>query len=99
MVEQSVASGAATEARVTELMQFLTAPKPDAVDRALFERLIASQERVAEDSRRARRGSRRARCRGAGAAAVVDTQVLRILEELSAGRQGMVTEIRQGLAS
>ena len=97
-VEQSVARSAATEARVTDLMQLLAAPKPDAVDRALFERLIASQDRVAEilASRDEEAGGidaeTRARLRS------IDTQVLRILEDLSAGRQDMVTEIRQDLA-
>lgn len=97
-VEQSVARSAETEARVVELMQTLAAPKPDAVDRALFERLIASQERVAEilASRDEEAGGldaeTRARLRS------IDTQVLRILEDLSAGRQDMVTEIRQDIA-
>jgi len=97
-VERSVARSAATEARVTELMQLLAAPKPEAVDRALFERLIASQERVGDllASRDEEAGGidaeTRARLRS------IDTQVLRILEDLSAGRQDMVTEIRQDLA-
>ncbi|MFT3973583.1 MAG: biopolymer transporter ExbB [Amaricoccus sp.] len=97
-VEQSVARSAATDARVVELMQLLAAPKPDAVDRALFERLIASQERVAEilGNRDEEAGGldaeTRARLRS------IDTQVLRILEDLSAGRQDMVTEIRQDIA-
>lgn len=97
-VEQSVARSAATEARVVELMQTLAAPKPEAVDRALFERLIAAQERVGDllaardDDAGGLDAETRARLRS------IDTQVLRILEDLSAGRQDMVTEIRQDLA-
>lgn len=97
-VEQGVARSAATEARVVELMQLLAAPKPDAVDRALFERMIAAQDRVADiiASRDEEAGGldaeTRARLRS------IDTQVLRILEDLSAGRQDMVTEIRQDIA-
>jgi hypothetical protein len=97
-VEQSVARSAATEARVVDLMETLAAPKPDAVDRALFERLIASQERVAgilanrDEEAGGLDAETRARLRS------IDTQVLRILEDLSAGRQDMVTEIRQDIA-
>lgn len=97
-VEQSVARGAATDARVEELMRTLAAPKPDAIDREVVERLIASQERVADTlaSRDEEAGGldaeTRARLRS------IDTQVLRILEDLSAGRQDMVTEIRQDIA-
>lgn len=97
-VEQSVTRSAATEARVEELMRTLAAPKPEAVDREAVERLIASQERVAEilASRDEEAGGldaeTRARLRS------IDTQVLRILEDLSAGRQDMVTEIRQDIA-
>lgn len=97
-VEQSVARSAATEARVVELMETLAAPRPDAVDRALFERLIASQERVAgilanrDEEAGGLDAETRARLRS------IDTQVLRILEDLSAGRQDMVTEIRQDIA-
>lgn len=97
-VEQSVARSAETEARVVELMQVLAAPRPDAVDRGVVERLIAAQERVADilSSRDQETGGldaeTRARLRS------IDTQVLRILEDLSAGRQDMVTEIRQDIA-
>ncbi|MBB5222206.1 hypothetical protein HNP73_002142 [Amaricoccus macauensis] len=97
-VEQSVERSAATEARVVELMETLAAPRPDAVDRALFERLIASQERVAgilanrDEEAGGLDAETRARLRS------IDTQVLRILEDLSAGRQDMVTEIRQDIA-
>lgn len=82
-VEQSVARSAATEARVVELMETLAAPRPDAVDRALFERLIASQERVAgilanrDEEAGGLDAETRARLRS------IDTQVLRILEDLS----------------
>lgn len=98
VVEQGVARSAAAEARMAELMQFLTAPKPDTVDRALFERLIASQDRVAgilaarDEEAGGLDAETRARLRS------IDTQVLRILEDLSAGRQDMVTEIRQDIS-
>jgi hypothetical protein len=97
-VEQSLTRSAATEARVVELMQLLAAPKPDAVDRALFERLISAQDRVGDllagrdEEAGGLDAEARARLRS------IDTQVLRILEDLSAGRQDMVSEIRQDIA-
>ena len=104
-VELGVARSAETEARITELMQIIAAPRPEGADRALFERIAATQDRLAASQERiaallaARDGEgggidaeTRARLRS------IDTQVLRILEDLAAGRQDMVTEIRQDLA-
>jgi hypothetical protein len=70
-------------------------------DRALLERIALAQERVA--------GALAARhAEGAGGGGIdaetrarlrsIDTQVLRILDDLSAGRQDLVTEIRQDIA-
>ncbi len=101
VVEQGVARSTETEARVAELMQVLARPRHEGSDNALLERLVASQEHMA--MLLARRGDgdggggaidaeTRARLRS------IDTQVLRILEDLAAGRQDMVTEIRQDIA-
>lgn len=99
VVEQGVARSAETETRMTELMQRLAQPKAESSDRALLERLVASQERVAallaareEEGGGGLDAETRARLRS------IDTQVLRILEDLAAGRQDLVTEIRQDIA-
>lgn len=75
------------------------APRAEGMDRALLERIALSQERVAAALQtRAQEGTggldaeTRARLRS------IDTQVLRILEDLGAGRQDLVTEIRQDIA-
>jgi hypothetical protein len=99
-VEASVSRAAETEARIGELARLLAAPRPDtSVDRALLERIATAQERVARilEARDADGGGgidaeTRARLRS------IDTQVLRILEDLAAGRQDLVTEIRQDIA-
>jgi hypothetical protein len=73
----------------------------EAHDRALLERIALGQDRVvAALAAREQEGSgggidaeTRARLRS------IDTQVLRILEDLSSGRQDLVTEIRQDIAS
>jgi hypothetical protein len=79
----------------------LTAPRAEGQDRALLERIALAQERLvtALGARADRDGGgggidaeTRARLRS------IDTQVLRILEDLAAGRQDMVTEIRQDIA-
>ncbi len=81
--------------------QILAAPRGESQDRALLTRIAEAQERVAADLAAARdqRGGgggmdaeSRARLRS------IDTQVLRILEDLAAGRQDLVTEIRQDIA-
>ena len=80
--------------------QLLAQPRGENLDRALLERLAMAQERVAA-SLAARDddgggggidAETRARLRS------IDTQVLRILEDLSAGRQDLVAEIRQDIA-
>jgi len=98
VVEQGVARAAQTEARLEELARTLAAPEMRAEERAVFERLAVAQERVAdmlaardEDSGRLD-AETRARLRS------IDTQVLRILEDMAAGRQDLVTEMRQDIA-
>jgi hypothetical protein len=103
-VEQGVLRAAETEARIGELAQLLARPPapppppPVPVDNELLERIATAQERVVHllESRDTEAGGldaeTRARLRS------IDTQVLRILEDLAAGRQDIVTEIRQDLA-
>ena len=77
------------------------APRGEGQDRALLERIALAQERVA--------GALAARNTEGGGGAIdaetrarlrsIDTQVLRILDDLSAGRQDLVAEIRQDIAS
>jgi hypothetical protein len=80
------------------MASLLAAPRPDGHDRALLERIALAQERVAaalserDDNGGGIDAETRARLRS------IDTQVLRILEDLSAGRQDLVTEIRQDIA-
>ena len=86
-----------------ERMAALLAAAPRAEtthDRALLERIALGQERMiaALGARDPEGGGgidaeTRARLRS------IDTQVLRILEDLSSGRQDLVTEIRQDIAS
>jgi hypothetical protein len=99
-VEQGVLRAAETEARIAELAQLLSTPPPPPpapVDNALLERIAASQERVAHllETRDTEVGGidaeTRARLRS------IDTQVLRILDDLAAGRQDLVAEIRQDI--
>jgi hypothetical protein len=80
------------------MASLLAAPRPDGHDRALLERIALAQERAAaalaerDDDGGGIDAETRARLRS------IDTQVLRILEDLSAGRQDLVTEIRQDIA-
>jgi hypothetical protein len=99
VVETNATRAAETEARIGELVQLLAAPRaePTAADNALLERIAQAQERVARllESRDTEAGmdaETRARLRS------IDTQVLRILDDLAAGRQDLVTEIRQDIA-
>jgi len=98
VVEQGVARTAQTETRLSELAEVLAAPQPAPVDNALLERIAASQERVAallearDEDGGGMDAETRARLRS------IDTQVLRILEDLAAGRQDLVTEIRHDIA-
>jgi hypothetical protein len=98
-VEANVARAAETDARFEALTELLSRPKAEAgVDSALLMRIAAAQERVAQllEAREGEGGGMdaetRARLRS------IDTQVLRILDDLSAGRQDLVTEIRQDIA-
>jgi hypothetical protein len=74
-------------------------PKVDPISPVLLERIAQAQEHTAaileardEDSGHLD-AETRARLRS------IDTQVVRILEDLAAGRQDLVTEIRQDLSS
>ena len=100
-VEANVARAAETDARLGALAELLARPKPEpapAVDSAILMRIAAAQERVVHllEAREGEGGGidaeTRARLRS------IDTQVLRILDDLSAGRQDLVTEIRQDIA-
>jgi hypothetical protein len=98
-VEKGVLRAAETEARIGELARLLAnPPPPPMLDNALLERIAAAQERVVLllESRDSEAGGldgeTRARLRS------IDTQVLRILEDLAAGRQDLVAEIRQDIA-
>jgi hypothetical protein len=95
VVELGVTRATETEARISELAAALTDPEVRAGDRALLGRIAAAQESVAailagrdEDAGRLD-AETRARLKS------IDTQVLRILEDLAAGRQDIVTEMRQ----
>jgi hypothetical protein len=101
VVEANVARAAETETRIGELVALLAAPKPEPappVDNALLARIAEAQERVATllENRDVEAGGldaeARARLRS------IDIQVLRILDDLAAGRQDLVTEIRQDIA-
>ena len=89
---------AATEERIVELAEALNSTEARAADRGLLERIAVAQENVAEilSNRDEEAGQldveTRSRLRS------IDTQVLRILEDLSAGRQDVVAEIRQELS-
>lgn len=87
------------DGRLSELSRALSEPKADPVSPVLLERIATAQERVAEimESRDEDSGTvdaeTRARLRS------IDTQVVRILEDLAAGRQDLVTEIRQDISA
>ncbi len=85
------------------MASLLAAPRAEARadlhDRALLERIALGQERMIQalgtrdpDGGGGIDAETRARLRS------IDTQVLRILEDLSSGRQDLVTEIRQDIA-
>ncbi|WP_424927071.1 biopolymer transporter ExbB [Amaricoccus tamworthensis] len=99
VVEQNVHRAQATEAQISALVEKLAEPRPDPIQPEMIERIAVAQERVAaileaqdEDAGQLD-AETRARLRS------IDTQVLRILEDLSAGRQDLVTEIRQDIAA
>lgn len=101
MIEQNTARAAETDARIAELAEAMASPEARAADRAVMERIASAQEKVAalltaRDEETGRLDAEtRARLRS------IDTQVLRILEDLSAGRADLVTELRreiEGLA-
>jgi hypothetical protein len=96
-MQQSMARAEETDARLVALAEAIANPPPPAFDGAVLDRIAAAQERVAAllESRDEETGrldaETRARLRS------LDTQVLRILEDLAAGRQDLVTEIRQDI--
>ena len=99
-VEASVGRAAETEARIGELARLLAAPRPEHERRPGAAR--ADRDRAGAggaDPRGARRRRRRRdRRRDAGAAQVDRYPGAAILEDLAAGRQDLVTEIRQDIA-
>jgi hypothetical protein len=99
VVEQNVARSAATETQLAELAQALAQPRQDAVSPILLERIAVAQERVASllEARDDEAGHLDAETRGRLRS--IDTQVLRILEDLAAGRQDLVAEIRQDISA
>lgn len=102
VVEKGVERSSQTEARLAELTAFMAEPARRSVNgadqSALLERIAQGQERlIALLERRSDEGGgidaeTRARLRS------IDTQVLRILEDMAAGRQDLVTEMRQDIA-
>lgn len=99
MIDRMVSRAEASDARVAALAEAMASPDARAADRAVMERIAGAQERVAallsaRDEETGRLDAEtRARLRS------IDTQVLRILEDLSAGRQDLVAEMRQDLAA
>lgn len=97
MLERVVARAQESDARIAALAEAMAAPEARAADRAVMERIALAQERVAamlsaRDEETGRLDAEtRARLRS------IDTQVLRILEDLSAGRQDLVAEMRQDI--
>jgi hypothetical protein len=100
-VEANAARSAEADSRMAALAE-MVAGRPDpapAVDQALLMRIATAQERLVDllEARELEGGGvdpeTRARLRS------IDTQVLRILDDLSAGRQDLVTEIRQDIAN
>jgi hypothetical protein len=104
VVEQGVRRSSQAEARLSELAAGLLA-KPvneaqvNGVEQsALLERIASGQERLIallesrDDDAGRIDAETRARLRS------IDTQVLRILEDMAAGRQDLVTEMRQDIA-
>ena len=84
--------------RIEALAGLIASPERLEESRRLQERLVASQEQVAamltaRDEEAGRLDAEtRARLRS------IDTQVLRILEDMAAGRQDLVAEIRGDVA-
>ncbi len=97
VVEVSAARSEAIELQLTELVRVLAGQQVTPIDPAVLERIAVAQERVgdlmsAQDSDAGQLDAEtRARLRS------IDTQVLRILEDLAAGRQDLVSEIRQDI--
>lgn len=99
VVEQAVARSARVETRLEALVAALADPQTRAAERDILERMVVAQEKVAamlaaRDEETGRLDAEtRARLRS------IDTQVLRILEDMAAGRQELVSEMRQDSAS
>ncbi|MEM8571717.1 MAG: biopolymer transporter ExbB [Pseudomonadota bacterium] len=97
--EKTAAFFQSMDDRLAALTKVLSAPKPDPINPGTLDRIAEAQERVAraiegrDEEGGALDAETRARLRS------IDTQVLRILEDLAAGRQDLVTEIRQDIAS
>ena len=98
VVERATARAEETDMRIEALAGLIASPERLEESRRLQERLVASQEQVAamltaRDEEAGRLDAEtRARLRS------IDTQVLRILEDMAAGRQDLVAEIRGDVA-
>lgn len=98
VMERSAVRAAATEAQIQELARLVASPERREAEHAMLSRLVEAQERVASllEARDADSGrldaETRARLRS------IDTQVLRILEDMAAGRQDLVSEVRSDIA-
>ena len=98
VVEQGVHRSAQTEARLADFAALMARGGNGAVHAAVLERIAVGQERLialleSRDDETGRLDAEtRARLRS------IDTQVLRILEDMAAGRQDLVTEMRQDIA-
>lgn len=98
VVERATARAEETDKRIEALAGLIASPERLEESRRLQERLVASQEQVAamlvaRDEETGRLDAEtRARLRS------IDTQVLRILEDMAAGRQDLVAEMRSDIA-
>ena len=98
VVERATARAEESDKRIEALAGLIASPERIEENRRMQERLVAAQERVAallaardEDAGRLD-AETRARLRS------IDTQVLRILEDMAAGRQDLVAEMRSDIS-
>ncbi|MER2507808.1 biopolymer transporter ExbB [Amaricoccus sp.] len=99
LIEQGAARAVESDARVAELAAAIASPEARAAEHAVMERIALAQERVAELLAARDEDAGRLDAETRSRLRSIDTQVLRILEDLAAGRQEMVTEMRQELAA
>jgi hypothetical protein len=98
VVERATARAEETDKRIEALAGLIASPERIEETRRMQERLVGAQEKVAallaardEDAGRLD-AETRARLRS------IDTQVLRILEDMAAGRQDLVAEMRSDIS-